>query len=99
MARPIAVGRDVDVRCTKCKMVLAHTILAMVNGVPARVKCNTCHSDRKYRSPTAKKAATTTRKTPAKKSADKARDSRKASAFEKESTYDGLIAAARAKGT
>ncbi|MCO4760070.1 MAG: hypothetical protein KC502_01085 [Myxococcales bacterium] len=44
-----AVGRDIDTRCTKCKAELAHTILAMVGDVPARVKCNTCGSERKYR--------------------------------------------------
>lgn len=43
------VGGDVDFRCTKCKMELAHTILAMVKDAPAKVRCNTCRTDRKYR--------------------------------------------------
>ena len=37
-------GGEVDCFCTRCKMVLAHTILAMVGDRPARVKCNTCHT-------------------------------------------------------
>jgi hypothetical protein len=43
------VGGETDVMCTRCKMVLAHTILAMVDGRPARVNCNTCHTDRTWR--------------------------------------------------
>lgn len=44
-------GGEADVFCTRCKMLLAHTILAMVGERPARVKCNTCHTDRTYRAP------------------------------------------------
>lgn len=47
----ISAGRDIDYRCSRCKLELAHTIIAVVNGVPARVKCNTCHTERKYRAP------------------------------------------------
>ncbi|MEW5853218.1 MAG: hypothetical protein AB2A00_30840 [Myxococcota bacterium] len=43
------VGGEVDCFCTRCKMVLAHTVLAMVGTRPARVQCNTCHTDRNYR--------------------------------------------------
>jgi hypothetical protein len=35
--------------CTKCKMSLAHTILAMVGTRIARVRCNTCGGDHAYR--------------------------------------------------
>ncbi|MBI5494458.1 MAG: hypothetical protein HY904_05480 [Deltaproteobacteria bacterium] len=47
------VGGECDVFCTKCQLLLAHTILAMDprRGVPARVHCNTCHTERVYRSP------------------------------------------------
>lgn len=45
------VGGEVDVMCTRCKMLLAHTILAIDGARPARVKCNTCHTDRSYRAP------------------------------------------------
>ena len=51
MAQTFTVGGEVDVLCSKCKLTLAHTILAMVDGVPVRVKCNTCKSERKYRDP------------------------------------------------
>ena len=60
----LAVGSDVDAYCTKCKMVLTHTIAAMQGAKPRRVKCNTCGGDHNYRAtkPTARAAT----KSPAK---------------------------------
>jgi hypothetical protein len=49
MAQALKVGGDVDAMCTKCKLVLGHTILAMVGSKPARVRCNTCDGEHKYR--------------------------------------------------
>ena len=43
------VGGEVDAFCTRCKMTLAHTILAMVGTKIVRVKCNTCGGDHAYR--------------------------------------------------
>ncbi len=43
------VGGEVDGFCGKCKMVLAHTVLAMVGATIARVRCNTCGSDHAFR--------------------------------------------------
>ncbi len=43
------VGGEVDAFCTKCRMTLAHTILAMVGTKVARVRCNTCGGDHAYR--------------------------------------------------
>ena len=55
-----AVGRDIDCRCNRCKAELGHTILAMVQAQPARVRCNTCGSEHNYR--LSKSAATTRRR-------------------------------------
>jgi hypothetical protein len=44
------VGGEIDAFCTRCKLTLAHTILAMVGTKPARVRCNTCGGDHAYRS-------------------------------------------------
>src|SRR3954467_14391173 len=44
------VGGEVDAFCTRCKMTLAHTILAMVGQTIARVQCNTCRGQHAYRS-------------------------------------------------
>src|SRR5438132_6192635 len=43
------VGGSIDSWCGKCKMVLAHTIEAMVGEKPARVTCNTCKSQHTYK--------------------------------------------------
>jgi hypothetical protein len=43
------VGGEVDAPCTRCKLTLAHTILAMVGTKIARVRCNTCGGDHVYR--------------------------------------------------
>jgi hypothetical protein len=43
------VGKDVDSWCTKCKMILAHTIEAVVNGRITRVHCNTCGGQHAHR--------------------------------------------------
>ncbi|UCD34167.1 MAG: hypothetical protein JSU90_07640 [Nitrospiraceae bacterium] len=42
-------GGELDAWCTKCKMHLTHTIIAMVDSVPKRVKCNTCGGQHNYR--------------------------------------------------
>jgi len=45
----IAVGSEVDAYCTKCKLVLAHTVMAVEGAKPRRVKCNTCSGEHNYR--------------------------------------------------
>jgi hypothetical protein len=42
-------GSNIDCWCGKCKMMLAHTIEAMVGDKPARVQCNTCKSQHGYK--------------------------------------------------
>ena len=49
MATVLRVGGDIDAWCTRCKMSLGHTILALVGGKPARVRCNTCQGEHNYR--------------------------------------------------
>lgn len=54
-------GDHIEAKCTKCKDVTNHTIVAMVDDKPAKVECNTCSGIHKYRSPTTKKAAAKSR--------------------------------------
>ena len=54
MLRP---GGNVDSWCGKCKMMLAHTIEAMVGDKPARVHCNTCKAQHTYKANPPKVAA------------------------------------------
>jgi hypothetical protein len=54
------VGGDIDAWCTRCKMELGHTVLAMVGSRPARVRCNTCQGEHNYRgtsAPTPRRAS------------------------------------------
>lgn len=43
------VGGEVDAYCTKCRMMLGHTIVAMVGDRIARVRCNTCMGDHAFK--------------------------------------------------
>src|ERR1043166_7898005 len=43
------LGSNIDSWCGKCKLMLAHTIEAMVGEKPMRVSCNTCRSQHSYR--------------------------------------------------
>jgi hypothetical protein len=45
----VRAGGELDAYCTKCRMMLTHTILAMERGEPVRVECRTCHSQHAYR--------------------------------------------------
>ncbi len=43
------LGDDIDDYCVRCKRVMNHSIVSVVNGEPAKVRCRTCHSDHDYR--------------------------------------------------
>jgi len=64
-----SAGDEVDSNCTKCKMVLAHVIVAMVGDQIARVKCNTCGGEHAYRPPPTASEATAKRRRAERKAA------------------------------
>jgi hypothetical protein len=68
--KKIAAGSDVEAYCTKCKLVLAHTVVSMQGVKPRRVKCNTCKGEHNYRAekPQAKAVTKKTEKAPKAKS-------------------------------
>jgi len=43
------VSGYIEAWCTKCKLELGHTIVAMVDNMPKKVKCNTCEGQHIYR--------------------------------------------------
>jgi len=45
----LRVGGNIDGWCTRCKLILAHTIEAVVGDTIKRVHCNTCLSKHVYR--------------------------------------------------
>ena len=49
MPKLLKAGGEVDSWCTKCKLVLAHTVEAMVENKITRVHCNTCRGQHAYR--------------------------------------------------
>ncbi|MBE9535555.1 MAG: hypothetical protein IMF07_00105 [Proteobacteria bacterium] len=51
-----AAGENTVCYCTKCKMDLSHTIVAMIEDKIVRVKCRTCGSEHNYRDRTKKRA-------------------------------------------
>ena len=44
------VGSNIDAWCTKCKLVLAHTIEAVAGSAIKRVMCNTCRGKHQFKS-------------------------------------------------
>ena len=48
MSRKISAGDTIEARCTRCRAVLNHTIVAMVEGQVVRVECNTCRGTHNY---------------------------------------------------
>ena len=46
-------GDVVEARCTRCRTVTNHTIVALVGSTIARVQCNTCGGSHNYHAPQA----------------------------------------------
>ncbi|HZT31829.1 MAG TPA: hypothetical protein VFA33_18215 [Bryobacteraceae bacterium] len=43
------LGDVIDDYCVKCKRIMNHSVVSMLNQEPAKVRCRTCHSDHDYR--------------------------------------------------
>jgi hypothetical protein len=43
------LGDDIDDYCVKCKRVMNHSVVSLMNDEPAKVRCRTCHQDHDYR--------------------------------------------------
>ena len=46
-----SAGQNIDSYCGKCKLNLDHTIMTMDGETVAKVRCKTCGSSHKFRSP------------------------------------------------
>jgi hypothetical protein len=51
IARILSAGDIIEARCTKCRAVLNHRIVAMVGSKVVRVECNTCGGVHNYYPP------------------------------------------------
>ncbi|PLX85560.1 MAG: hypothetical protein C0614_04285 [Desulfuromonas sp.] len=60
-SKKMSVGDPIESRCTKCRKITNHIIVAMTDDSPARVECNTCKGQHNYRPPVARKTPATRR--------------------------------------
>jgi len=49
MMRAARLGDDIDDFCVKCKRIMNHAVVSILNDQPAKVRCRTCYSDHDYR--------------------------------------------------
>ena len=47
--REARLGDIIDDYCVKCKRIMNHSVVSLMNGGPAKVRCRTCYSDHDYR--------------------------------------------------
>ena len=47
--RDVRLGDDIDDFCVRCKRVMNHAVVSVINAAPAKVRCRTCYSDHDYR--------------------------------------------------
>jgi hypothetical protein len=47
--RDIRLGDDIDDFCVRCKRVMNHAVVSVMDAAPAKVRCRTCHSDHDFR--------------------------------------------------
>ncbi len=49
LQRDVRLGDDIDDFCVRCKRVMNHAVVSVVDGAAAKVRCRTCHSDHDFR--------------------------------------------------
>jgi hypothetical protein len=47
--RECRLGDDIDDYCVRCKRIMNHAVVSVLNAEPAKVRCRTCHSDHDFR--------------------------------------------------
>ncbi|MGP8244716.1 MAG: hypothetical protein ACLQVN_09380 [Bryobacteraceae bacterium] len=43
------LGDDIDDFCVRCKRIMNHAVVSVLNAEPAKVRCRTCYNDHDYR--------------------------------------------------
>jgi hypothetical protein len=43
------LGDVIDDYCVRCKRIMNHNVVSVLNSEPAKVRCRTCHNDHDYR--------------------------------------------------
>jgi len=49
MASEMRLGDVIDDHCIKCRRVTNHSVVSILNGAAAKVRCRTCYHDHDYR--------------------------------------------------
>lgn len=62
--RKLSAGDIIESRCTRCRKILNHMIVAMVGEKVVRVECNTCRGIHNYHAPSIPKIVKTPRSAP-----------------------------------
>ena len=75
--RKLSAGDIIDARCTRCREILNHRIVAMVQEKVVRVECNTCKGVHNYYPPPTAKTPRTSGTGPASKTAAAPRQAKK----------------------
>ena len=60
--RASRLGDDIDDFCVKCKRIMNHAVVSLLNDGPAKVRCRTCHNDHDFRNEQAPPPKTDPRK-------------------------------------
>jgi hypothetical protein len=47
--REARLGDVIDDYCVKCKQIMNHSVVSIVDAAPAKVRCRTCYNDHDYR--------------------------------------------------
>ncbi len=45
----LRLGDVIDDFCVKCRRIMNHAIVSMVNGQPAKMRCRTCYHEHDFR--------------------------------------------------
>ena len=47
--RECRLGDDIDDYCVRCKRIMNHSVVSVLNAAPAKFRCPPCHSDHDFR--------------------------------------------------
>jgi hypothetical protein len=89
--RKLSAGDNIESRCTRCRTVLNHTIVAMIGDRVVRVECNTCRGVHNFSG--GKTAATAAPRTSPKKSPSVPGKTKKEPGREEREQWESLRAA------
>jgi hypothetical protein len=45
----VRLGDVIDDYCVKCRRLTNHSVVSMMNGAPAKMRCRTCYNEHDYR--------------------------------------------------